>query len=388
MRSVGHPLNSGVSTRFPANNWLCIKRTAYRPCISQALHYVVNTLHFVVRCRMASLIRSATLTGFLEVAHSVGLNLHEQLNAVGLDVSSLSNPDRKIPASAVAHLLENAAAASGNEDFGLRMAEYRRLSVLGPLALLVREQATLRRALTVIQCNYRMHNEGLLLLVEEHANLAILRGEQMTEEIVSGHQATQLRMGMLYRTLRSLLGGGWVPQRICFQQQAPRDRSRFSRLFGMPVEFGCDLDGIVCHAQDLDAPLPLADAQLAHYLDQHLVSLIEASNESIAGKVRRIVWTLLPQGQCTAVRVAGQLGVERTTLHRQLAQSDQSFSKIVDAVRAEMVPRYLANPERPLTDIATLLGFSSLSTFSRWFKLRYGKSPSCWRQIAGAGQPR
>jgi AraC-like DNA-binding protein len=154
------------------------------------------------------------------------------------------------------------------------------------------------------------------------------------------------------------------------------------QAFGMPVEFGCDLDGIVCDARDLDAPLPLADPQLAHYLNQHFAGLIETSNESIAGKVRRIVWTLLPQGQCTAVRVAGQLGIERTTLHRQLAQTGQSFSTIVDAVRAELVPRYLANPERPLTNVAALLGFASLSTFSRWFKLRYGENPSRWRQIS------
>ena len=56
-----------------------------------------------------------------------------------------------------------------------------------------------------------------------------------------------------------------------------------------------------------------------------------------------------------------------------------SFSSIVEAVRMEMVGRYLDDPNRPLYLIAQLLGFFSLSAFSRWFRDRYGCSPSKWR---------
>ncbi|NUT15606.1 MAG: helix-turn-helix domain-containing protein, partial [Cupriavidus sp.] len=41
----------------------------------------------------------------------------------------------------------------------------------------------------------------------------------------------------------------------------------------------------------------------------------------------------------------------------------------------------LENRERPLSEVAALLGFSSLSAFSRWFSGRFGRSVSAWRAL-------
>ncbi len=77
------------------------------------------------------------------------------------------------------------------------------------------------------------------------------------------------------------------------------------------------------------------------------------------------------------------------SVHRHLAHRGDTYLSIVDAVRVEMVLRYLESRDRPLSEVATLLGFSSLSAFSRWFSGRFGCSVSTWRRksaprIAGA----
>jgi AraC-like DNA-binding protein len=64
-------------------------------------------------------------------------------------------------------------------------------------------------------------------------------------------------------------------------------------------------------------------------------------------------------------------------LHRHLAREGQTFSSIIDAVRAELATRYVAN--RDLTSISDLLGFSARSAFSRWFRSQFGCSVSEWR---------
>ena len=99
---------------------------------------------------MSLLIRAASLTDFVEVARSVDLDPLALLDEVGLPRHALSDPDLKISAEAVRSLLELAAERSGVETFGLRMAEKRRASNLGLLALLVREEPTLRRALDAL----------------------------------------------------------------------------------------------------------------------------------------------------------------------------------------------------------------------------------------------
>ena len=59
-------------------------------------------------------------------------------------------------------------------------------------------------------------------------------------------------------------------------------------------------------------------------------------------------------------------------MHRKLAAESTSFTAIVDAVRCDLAQRYVEDTERPLTDVAALLGFSAPSAFSRWHATRAG----------------
>jgi signal transduction histidine kinase len=76
---------------------------------------------------MPFLIRSACLTGYVELAHSLGLDPFRLLKEVSLDRSCLFEPDLKIPVDAANRLLEISTRAARIEDFGLRLAEARRL---------------------------------------------------------------------------------------------------------------------------------------------------------------------------------------------------------------------------------------------------------------------
>jgi AraC-like DNA-binding protein len=69
--------------------------------------------------------------------------------------------------------------------------------------------------------------------------------------------------------------------------------------------------------------------------------------------------------------VAQHLGVDRRTVHRHLARNQETFSSMLDDVRAELAEAYLEGNKRRLTDVADLLGFSELSAFSRWHKRRF-----------------
>jgi AraC-like DNA-binding protein len=100
----------------------------------------------------------------------------------------------------------------------------------------------------------------------------------------------------------------------------------------------------------------------------------------MSDKVRKLVVALLPSGTCSVDRIAQHLGADRRTVHRHLAQQGDSYLSIVDAVRVELVMRYIDGGDRPLSQVAALVGFSSLSAFSRWFGSRFGCSVSTWRR--------
>jgi AraC-like DNA-binding protein len=328
---------------------------------------------------LPDLIRSASLTDYVEVARSLGLEPYRMLDAVGLPASCVRDPDIKIPADAVRRLLETSAKAANVDDFGLRLAEKRALSNLGPIALVVREQPTIRKAIEALIRYGRLHSESVALRLEDVDDLVIISPVLKVGRPVPMRQAIELVIGALYRMLRSFLGDAWKAQSISFTHGPPRKRDTHRRVFGIPVEFNRDFNGIVCLAGDLEVPIPAADATMARYAQQYLDSVGSRANVTVSDKVRELIWIMLPTGRCSVEQVAEHLGVDRRTVHRQLARDGETFSAILDAVRTEMVTRYIENRDRPLNVVAEMLGFSALSAFSRWFHGQFGCSVTAWR---------
>jgi AraC-like DNA-binding protein len=328
---------------------------------------------------MSYYLRSASLTNYVEVARAVGLDPHQQMRAAKISRDVLLDPDIRIPAKQVGRLLDDSARAAKTDDFGLRMAELRQFSNLGPLAFVVREQPTLRRALESMVRHMGLQNEALTMRMEESEGLLMIRLHILSDEPGTLRQATDLAVGVVYRMLSVFLGASWRPRSICFTHGAPVSQATFLRVFGMPSVFNQDFDGIVCAAADLDAPLPSYDPVMAQQVKRYLGTLLAQANTTMPDKVRQLVHVLLPSGTCSVDLVAQHLGVYRRTVHRRLAQEDKTYSDIVNEVRASLVVRYIDNRERPLSEVATLLGFSSLSAFSRWFGGQFGCSVSKWR---------
>jgi len=336
---------------------------------------------------VTGVIRSASLTHYAEVARKAGLDPSRMLREFGLPQRSLEDPELLVPIDAVRGLLEASAERSGEEAFGLLMAETRRPSHMGPLGLLVREQPTLRLAVEAMVAYARRLNQALHLTLEEAGDVVVLR-----EELVIGHgaavrQSTELAIGVAYRTLHHFLGPEWRPRRVCFAHDAPANRSVHERVFGRNVEFGHDFNGIVCARGDLDRPNPDADPELAK-LARKLLEAQTASHGSgaTAAQVRALVVMLLGTGACTIDRAAQHLGVDRRTIHRRLLREGETFSGIVDGVRRELAERYLTDAKRAVTEVAALLGFSAPSAFSHWYRRQYGTRPSAQR-TAKSGKP-
>jgi AraC-like DNA-binding protein len=333
---------------------------------------------------MPGLIRSASLTNYADVARRVGLDPAKMLREFGLPPRCLTESELKIPIDSVRRLLEASAERSGIEGFGLLMAEARRLSNLGPLGLLVREQPTLRLAVEAFVRDGRQLNEALFLTIEEAGDVVVLREELIVGRSGSVRQSTELAIGVAFRMLRTFLGPSWHPRRVCFAHDAPADRSIHERVFGRNVEFGHDFNGIVCARHDLDEPNPNADPELARLARRLLDADAANQPRDLAAQVRELVVTLLANGNCTIDRAAQHLGVDRRTIHRRLEREGQSFSAIVDAVRAELATRYVSEGHRTLAEVATMLGFSAPSGFSHWYRRQFGDKPSA-RRASGAG---
>lgn len=334
------------------------------------------------------LVRAASLKGYQEIARASGLDPVRMMADAGLDPSALDEPDLMIPAYRVSRLLEESATRSGVESFGLRMAETRHLSNLGPVGMVIRDQPTLRDSLTVLIRYHAALNGALAVTIEESAGVVVIREDVLVGDDIEVRQATELAIGVLLRLMRQVLGAAWHPRRVCFMHAAPRDTRTHVRVFGACVEFKHDFNGIVCSGDELDTVNPSADLAMARYAERLLDVALPTLSATKVNEVRRTVLLLLPSGRCSIEQVANHLGVVCRTVQRHLAGHGLSFSEVVNAQRLELSTRYVKHSARPLNEVAALLGFGASSGFSRWYQSQFGCSPSQSRAEARSKLPR
>jgi len=325
-------------------------------------------------------IRAAALAHYFEVAEAVGLNPQPLLRRVGLSRRMLVDPEQRIPLAAALQLLEASAEASGCADFGLRMAEARRLSDLGALSLLLTHLSSLRAVLQTLIHSRQLVGGTLALALVESGKSTVIREELVEPAAARSRQATELALGVLFRLCATLPGQRWNPQSVNFRHAAPADIQRHRHLFHCRLKFGSEFDGIVCATADLDSPNPQADPVLAAYARRLIDVPGETAEETPAQTVRKFLYVQLPLGGASIEQAAQSLDLHVRTLQRQLAADGVAFSDLVDEVRRDLVLRYLAQPDRSLTWVAQQVGYGQLSSFTRWFVRQFQETPSAWRR--------
>lgn len=325
---------------------------------------------------MSQLGRSAGLTGFLDLCREVGLDAYALVAAVGLPPAVLTDPDLRVSVELMGRMYEMAAEQSGVEDFALRVAETRRISNMGAVGLVIREQPTLRKALAAYARYQWLQNDAYALTVQEFGDQAILR---ITGPSWQGRQTQEISVATAARTVKSIMGEGWKPQEVWLTHAAPLKLDTYRRVFGVTPSFDQDAMAVVMRRSELDHEFTSADPAMARQVARYLERLTQERTVELQDKVGELIVALLPDGLCSVERVAQHLGMDRRTLHRRLTAEGTTFTGILDDTRREIATSLLTTSDRPLQSVADLLGFSSLSAFAHWFRRHFDQSANAYR---------
>ena len=331
---------------------------------------------------MSQLGRTAGLTGFLDLCQEVGLDAYALASAVGLPPTVLTDPDLRVSVEAMGKMFEAAAAQSGVEDFALRIAERRRISNMGAVGLVIREQPTVRKALQMYARFQWMQNDAYALIIEDYGDNTILR---INGPPWQQRQTAELSLATALKTLRAIMSDAWKPLELWLPHAAPERLDTYRRVLGLTPRFAQDGMAIVIRRSDLDLAVPSADPAIARQLALHLERLTEERSLDLATRVGDLIVALLPDGDCNVERVAQRLGMDRRTLHRRLSAQGATFSSILDDTRRDIAASLLTGSDRPLQSIADLLGFSSLSAFAHWFRRKFDQSAGAYRAANAGG---
>jgi len=119
-------------------------------------------------------------------------------------------------------------------------------------------------------------------------------------------------------------------------------------------------------------------SQLIEQAEKYLRSLYEQDN--IAGQLKRMLAELMAAGEANADAACRALLLSRRTLQRRLRAEKTSFKKVLQEVRAVLAVNYLSDKRLNGLEVAMLLGYSSISSFTTAFKSWYDIPPAEYRQ--------
>jgi AraC-like DNA-binding protein len=103
------------------------------------------------------------------------------------------------------------------------------------------------------------------------------------------------------------------------------------------------------------------------------------SNDFI-GSLKQVLHAYIQESNLSIEFAAELCNTSKRSLQRKLADTGTRYSEVLDQVRFHTASRMLQDPDVTVIDVATLLGYSHSTHFSRAFRRIAGVNPRAYRQ--------
>ena len=279
-------------------------------------------------------------------------------------------------------LWEAVGASGGGGDLGLRFGTETLPHQQSVASLAALHSPTLGEGLKKL-ARYKR------LVCPEQITIDLARGEARIRFewlLAEGHPPPMLIDGIFAGVVdlaRRGTGTPLRPRRIELTRR--RAQEAVLRLhFGCSVRFDAPADVIVLDETALALPLVTHNAQVLALLLPGLESALadNHSSRTLADDVRTVLRQRICGERPAVEKIARSLGMSPRTLQRRLGELGTTYQKLLDEVRHRSARRLLANTDLAAGEVAFLLGFEEMNSFTRAFHVWEGTTPARWRANA------
>jgi len=225
-------------------------------------------------------------------------------------------------------------------------------------------------------------NEGIRLNVRLDEQAAAVAFDYVDVDRQSDRHQIEFWLVTLVRICRQVTDTRLAPRSLRIRHRRDETPAEMRNFFGCDVEFGADRDEVIFPAPVASLPIVGSDNYLndllLRYAEEALVDRPQ-SRASLRSAVERILPQLLPHAKASASNVAQKLAISTRTLSRKLRDENLAFAEILEETRAALAKRYLAERDLPVSEIAWLLGYGEVSSFTHAFKRWTGMTPRQFR---------
>ncbi|MCA0936568.1 AraC family transcriptional regulator [Vibrio alginolyticus] len=332
---------------------------------------------------MHILIRATNLRGYDNLVQSLGGDAHSLLSNYHIPDADKRDENSFLNFRNMIALLEDTATDLNCPDFGLRLAKFQGMGILGPISVIARSSATVGEALENISDYLHWHCSALTTkhILQTKGQDRTIRLEYWVQgrEIDYSVQCYELGLANAMQVIKLLCGNEFKPISAHFMHAKLGEEAAYQNVFGCPVKFNQDWCGFVLPESAFSTPLSSEDEQTCKLARHYLDSQPSPISCSVSDEVRKLIRGLLPTGQCSSEAIASHLSMHKRTLQRKLTQESTTYEQILADERQVIVRKYLKDPNLKLSQISGLLGYSEQATFNRACRSWFGVTPRTYR---------
>lgn len=299
-----------------------------------------------------------------------------------LSTDQLASPINELNLRQYCALFEEAARATGHDNFGLHFGQDFQPQRLGAIGYAAITAPTLAAGLANFVRYFPAHQDSSLVSLESDRDLVWLTYQIVDPRIERRRQDAELSLGMFCNIMRNALGPDWSPLEIHFEHARPDGAAEHERGFGAPTLFGQRTNAIALRRSALSAPMAGCDPYLFAVIEPFLAER-RASRQmpsDLVSALKQEIRLKLGEGSFSQRALAERLGLSTAELQRRLRDLGVSYNALLRATRQELALRFVRESDMPLTEIALAVGYSELSAFSRAFRAWTGLSPQRYRR--------
>lgn len=299
-----------------------------------------------------------------------------------LDPSLMHQPGARYALHKIDILWLEASRKINDPCFGLAVASHWHPSNFGTLGYAMLVSKSLRITLErLIRFHKVISDARYGELLEDRAAGLLTLNITASDNPDSPPAREDAALSWIMSVLRVNYNQELTPAAVDFTHPKPENSGRYYEYFRSPIRFNARSAAIHLPLDLVDQPLAGHNEQLDDFGEQMMIQYIESLDEQVlTSRVKKSIVERLPSGDATVDKVAAELFLSTRTLQRMLQQEGSSFLQLLNDTRKELAINYVRDKKLGLTEVAFLLGFSELSTFSRSFKRWTGTSPAQFRK--------
>ena len=304
------------------------------------------------------------------------------LAGTGLTRGQLQDPGRRMSLAATLQLLRNVRAIDPSPDLGVRLGAPLNIGSHGFLGYAFQSSRNLGEAFDLAVRFLRTRTSLFDIRIEREGERTAL----VLDERYDLGDLTQLVADAVITSILSIgqqMFGVMLAQQItlCLPYPEQKHHQGWRQKSGLNLQFGSAWMQLQFPSAWLDMPLSTADPNLAALAAARCEEELRQAGESndIVSRVRDIARRHLAD-ENSLEKVAAELHLTARTLRRRLQQAGTSYQNLIEQLRQRLAVEYLLHSQRPVDDIASLLGYSDPSNFGRAFRRWTGQSPREYRQ--------